>query len=317
MRRFKNIALICDEESLHDAVIGRAIWLAKANGARITMIDVIEAAPGDLFGISSVVPGIRPEEVERDVLAFHRKRLERIAAPIKSEGLETEVVVLQGNPFVEIIRWVIRNEHDLLIKGTAGGTEERSLFFASTDLHLLRKCPCPVWVMKRTGRRQYARVLAAVDPDSGDRQRQALNSLIMDLATSLSKMDGSELHIVNAWKLNEEHTLRNSSFARLAAAEVDLLLDAKRRESGKKLDELLQGYPDRSGDWEVHQLKGDPRDIIPRVAAKKRVELIVMGTVARSGIRGLIIGNTAESILQQVHCSVLAVKPPEFESPVR
>ena len=42
-----------------------------------------------------------------------------------------------------------------------------------------------------------------------------------------------------------------------------------------------------------------------------------MGTVGRTGIRGLFIGNTAEAILNQVKCSVLAVKPSGFETPVR
>ena len=46
------------------------------------------------------------------------------------------------------------------------------------------------------------------------------------------------------------------------------------------------------------------------------IDLIVMGTIARTGIPGLFIGNTAESILQRVDCSVLAVKPDGFVSPV-
>jgi len=41
-----------------------------------------------------------------------------------------------------------------------------------------------------------------------------------------------------------------------------------------------------------------------------------MGTVGRTGIPGLIMGNTAESILNNIGCSVLAVKPPGFVSPV-
>ena len=66
----------------------------------------------------------------------------------------------------------------------------------------------------------------------------------------------------------------------------------------------------------VHLLKGHARDVIPKFAAKQRVELIVMGTVGRTGIPGVIIGNTAEAILNQVECSVIAVKPPGFETPV-
>jgi nucleotide-binding universal stress UspA family protein len=41
-----------------------------------------------------------------------------------------------------------------------------------------------------------------------------------------------------------------------------------------------------------------------------------MGTVAHSGVGGLFIGNTAEAILEPIECSVLAVKPEGFETPV-
>ncbi len=317
MKRFKNILLVCDERGVHEALIGRAIWLAKSNGARLTLVDLVEAAPGELAGVFGLLSDIRGEEVEDEVLAFHRARLARLAGPIKSEGIETRELVLQGIPFVEIIRLVLRDGHDLVMKGAAGESEGGPLFFASTDLHLLRKCPCPVWVMRKSGRRQFARVLAAVDPDPLDAQRNALNGLIMDLATSLSKLDGSELHIVNAWRIQEEKALRHSGFARVSGAEVDLLVEARRKRSEANLTELLRGYPDDGAKRQVHLLKGAARQVIPDLADKKRVELIVMGTVARTGIRGLIIGNTAEAILNRVHCSVLAVKPPAFQTPVQ
>ena len=315
--KFKNILLICDADSIHDAVIGRAIWLAKSNGARVTLIDVVEAEPGELAKLFGALPGTRAQDVEYEVLEFHRSRLASMAAPIKSEGVETAAQVLQGIPFIEIIKKVMRDGHDLVVKGAARSDQDSAPFFGSTDLHLLRKCPCPVWIMKKSGRRQYARVLAAVDTDHTEEQRRALNTLIMDLSTSLSAMDGSELHVVQAWRLDEEDTLRHSGFARVAGDEVDLLVEAKRRQSEKRLNELLLRYPHEGARRQVHLLKGAARDLIPEFARKKRVELIVMGTVGRTGIRGLFVGNTAEMILNQVECSVLAVKPPGFETPVR
>lgn len=67
----------------------------------------------------------------------------------------------------------------------------------------------------------------------------------------------------------------------------------------------------------VHLLKGDPAEVIASLTAKKRIDLIVMGTVGRTGIPGFLIGNTAETVLRQVNCSVLAVKPEGFVTPVK
>jgi len=316
MRRFQSILIVCDEMSVNDDVIDRAIHLAKSNHARITLVDTIEAAPGELTRLFGAFPGTRAQDVEHEVVEFHRARLATVGAPIKSAGIHTSELVLQGNPFVEIIKKVLRDGHDLVIKG-AGGGEGRRLFFASTDLHLMRKCPCPVWIMKRSGQRQYSRILAAVDPDPEDQERNDLNTLIMDLATSLARMDNSDLHIVNAWKLQEEDTLRHSGFARAASAVVDQMVAEQRKNSQAKLNELMERYPQGVDHRSVHLLKGDARDVIPQFAAENGVELVVMGTVGRVGIRGLIIGNTAEAILNQVMCSVIAVKPPGFDTPVR
>jgi len=68
---------------------------------------------------------------------------------------------------------------------------------------------------------------------------------------------------------------------------------------------------------QVYLLKGEAGRLIPALAAANEIELIVMGTVSRTGIAGLLIGNTAEKVLRQVDCSVLTVKPEGFITPVK
>ena len=68
---------------------------------------------------------------------------------------------------------------------------------------------------------------------------------------------------------------------------------------------------------QVHIMKGEPHKVIPNLAQEMKADLVVMGTVARTGIPGLIMGNTAETILNNIGCSVLAVKPPGFVTPVK
>jgi len=63
-------------------------------------------------------------------------------------------------------------------------------------------------------------------------------------------------------------------------------------------------------------ITGDAKYIVPAAARDLDVDLIVMGTVARVGIPGFFMGNTAESILNQIDCSVLTIKPSGFVSPV-
>ena len=102
----------------------------------------------------------------------------------------------------------------------------------------------------------------------------------------------------------------------LEEREIERLSEREQDRRSRRLDELLQDYSHGSETRQVHLIKGKARNVIPQVARNTRAELIVMGTVARTGIPGFIIGNTAEAILEQVDCSILAVKPPDFEPPV-
>ena len=65
-----------------------------------------------------------------------------------------------------------------------------------------------------------------------------------------------------------------------------------------------------------HIVQGMPGRELPKVATDIKADLVVMGTVARTGIAGVVIGNTAETVLSQLQCSVLAIKPKDFVSPV-
>ncbi len=317
MKRFKDILVVCDRESEHDELLSRAISLAKSNEARVTLIDPVESEPGQLSAVFAALPGARAQEVELEVLNFHRARLAEIAASISSQGVKVRALVPQGTAFIEVIREVLRSGHDLVMKGATGGKASWPRLLGSTDLHLLRKCPCPVWILKRGGEFSYERILAAVDPKPVGNGKATLDKLILDFATSLSKMDGSELHIVHAWGLVEEEALRQSAFLRSRKDEMDRLLEEEKARHRNRLEAALAGYGIFERLDHIHLRKGNAEMLVPEVAKETGTDLIVMGTVGRTGISGYFIGNTAEAILGQIDCSVLAVKPPGFKTPVR
>ena len=223
--------------------------------------------------------------------------------------------MLYGTPFLEIIREVLRNEHDLVMTTAEGRGGLKERLFGSTTMHLMRKCPCPVWVIKPSQPERYTRILAAVDPAPLDEGQFAVNIKIMDLATSLARRQQCELVVVHTWTFAAEHSLRSGYVG--PSVEVDKWVDDARDLHRRRLAELLQPYPLQELKTQVYMLKGEPGHLIPELAAKMEVGLIVMGTVSRTGVAGLLIGNTAERILRQVDCSVLTVKPDGFVTPVR
>jgi nucleotide-binding universal stress UspA family protein len=311
MNRFKNILAVCEQTISDSVVLERAIALAQKNGARLTVAEAVPSLPSD---IAESVLRVSPQElIERFTLESHRRLIKQI--PCTTGGtMHLTVAVLVGTPFVEIIRAVLRNKHDLVMMGAEGNLGLRARFFGSTALHVMRKCPCPVWIMKPVHRMAFAGILAAVDPDPTNEAKHALNIKIMDLATSLAREEQCKLHVVHIWSPWREHFLR---YAKMSARRVEQVTQELLAQRRTELDALVGEYSLEDLDSQVHFLLDEPGLAIPKLAARRHIELIVMGTVCRTGLPGLFIGSTAENVLSQVDCSVLALKPEGFVSPVQ
>jgi nucleotide-binding universal stress UspA family protein len=311
MDRFKSILVTASPGHLEPRTLHAAVDLADANDARLTVSDVVRPLPGWRRTIN--VEG-RVINVES---AMMNERAERLSRMVHNTGAreDTDVTVTVGESFIEVIRKVIRDQHDLVMVGEPAAETPCVPQLSSGVMHLLRKCPAPVWVMRPSLTRK-CRILALVDPDPDDPVRNGLNDLVMELATSLAEREQGELHVGHAWTLAGEATLRSSSYVGLPGSIVDVMVDETMSMRRQELESLASRHS-TGPDCSIHLVPGEPGDALPRLAAELNIGLIVMGTVGRTGLRGLIMGNTAETILRSVRCSVIAVKPEGFLTPVK
>lgn len=304
MQRFKNILLVTNGESEEAPLFDMALKLAGKNKAALSLAGTVGRLPRSytLFEAEGIA--------EAAGLEMQRKLDELVANAIR-EGVRVRLTLLSGPPFLEIIRSVLRHGHDLVMLAAEGKQGLREMIFGTTTMHLMRKCPCPVWVVKPDQELHFGRVLAAIDADANEEENPELNRKILELATSLTRREAAEFHLIYVWSLFGENALRSrlppSDFTRFFQQEADM--------HRKWLDNLLQQYTFES-EPKVHFLKGEPAAVIAEVAKAETIDVIVMGTVGRIGIPGFFIGNTAENVLQPVDCSVLGVKPDGFVTPV-
>lgn len=309
--RFKNILVAAAPGHLQAVTLRAAARLAQANGARLTLLDVVAPMPRLYRALHGQG---RMADVQAGMVR-HREESLRLLADNTRVGPDTTVTVLEGEPFLEIIRHVLAHGNDLVVVGGEGVERGVTPELSSGVMHLLRKCPVPVWVMRPPGP-ETGRILALVDPDAGDPVRDSLNGLVLQLATSLARREAAELHVGHAWELTGEGMLRSSPYLGLAGHEVDEMVSAAEEAHREQLRLLLDQYEATRAAATVHVVRGEGGTVLPTLVDRLHASLIVMGTVSRTGIRGLIIGNTAETILRSVRCSVLAVKPQGFVTPV-
>lgn len=302
MNRFRNILFSPLGEQDNAAAIQRVSELAKQNDARVTLMGVVPEASSLQKAIHSTAHIDKLDEFERAAMS------KRLAGWASNQGdTWVETVVESGNQALKIIDRVMTCSHDLVVVTTDEDRDDNT-----TIKRLLRKCPCPVWVVRPTEAKAQ-RVLAAINLDP---EAAYLNSTIIQLAASLVEQFGGEMHVVHAWQLWGEGTLRSSSFIHTTPSEVERLLAEEKGRSAQLLGELLASSAHDQSSWQVHLAKGAPEDVVSQVIEESRINLLVVGTVARAGIQGVLIGNTAEKILEDVRCSVIVLKPPDFVSPL-
>jgi nucleotide-binding universal stress UspA family protein len=151
-----------------------------------------------------------------------------------------------------------------------------------------------------------------VDTDSDAPETADLNRTILDLALTIAEGHRGTVTLLHAWSLYGEELLR----PRMGGPTCDAALEAIRRTAVDNATALVAPFGDRGAPVRIECLKGEPHVVIQGFVAANNVNLVVMGTVGRGGIAGLLMANTAERVLRALRGSVLAVKPPGFVTPV-
>ncbi|MGF1462435.1 MAG: universal stress protein, partial [Maricaulaceae bacterium] len=299
------------------AAVSHAAGLAARADARLTLLSVVEP-PRDLARMARAA-GVAAETIAADLVQARRAKLGDLVTDAEL-AQPPALDVRTGKTFIEVIRAVRETGYDLVVKSAEKLSGLQTFIFASTDQHLLRKCPAPVWLRRPDARAQTRTIVAAVDVDTWDaaepETQNALNRSILHTAAALAALDEAAIEVVHVWDApGEELVARWTS----DTAEPARYRDDLEAECRNALNTLIHdAFVDGSGPTRLtpRLLRGVARDAIPEHARRVGADLLVMGTIARTGVPGLLIGNTAEDVLHRADCSVLTVKPPGYVSPI-
>ncbi|MEQ8853878.1 universal stress protein [Gimesia sp.] len=306
MQRFKKILvgvdlssgdhLVSDEVSpASQEAVDRAIWLAGSNSAELTFFFTLD--------VSAETQRMIEESNEKDsIVTTAQQVLNGLVSQAKESGIKADSEVCFGRSWRQIILKVVLDGYDIVIAGTRHLGPFKSILLGSTGVKLLRLCPSPVWITQPQSDSQIKSILVA-------HCLRPVGDLALELGAAMAELHGSELHVVHS----QEHSEFDSWHSTFQHEERNLRtpLEVKRHIESQLAGFQLKTHP------QIHIVTSTPPDIaVLSLVEKHNIELLVMGTIARTGISGLIIGNTAEKLLPQINCSVLAVKPADFDSPV-
>ncbi|CAB9494079.1 universal stress protein UspE [Alteromonas macleodii] len=301
----KRILAVVDAERDNQPALSRAYELASKTGATVTAMMVVYDLSYDMTTMLS------PDERESMRDAVTKEHAKWLSAQLKEQGFsETDIVVEWNNRAYEsIIYYALNNQIDLVVKATKKHDDLASVIFTPTDWHLMRKCPRPVLLVKEHDWPEGGEIIAAVNVGSEDDEHAALNDKLTLIANDYASLLKGNVNLVNSYP----STPLNIAIE-VPEFDPDTYHDAVKNHHMKEMRShaLKYGIPDNK----CVVKEGLPEKVIPQVAKTLDAELVVIGTVGRVGISAALIGNTAEHVIDELNCDVLAIKPDGFESPI-
>jgi universal stress protein E len=306
MRRLRRILVaIKDPGAGSLRGVAKAAQLAKASGARLELFHGLTLP----VYVEPFVPAeFAPARVLAREKSARRKQLERIAGRLRRRGVRTSVAVAADFPAHEaIIRRASKAGADLIVVEAHAGRRFMASILQLTDWELLRHSRVPVLIVK--GARRYRRpvLLAAVDPMHAFAKPGRLDGEILAAAATLRAALGGKLHVLHAYRPLPLAAASENYLSPRIAAELMERTEAAARKSFARLlrDARLEASCG-------HLVAQEPFAAIKRLASTTHASIVVMGTISRSGIKRLLIGNTAERALNEIDCDILVVKPRGF-----
>jgi universal stress protein E len=306
----QRVLVVVDPTASFHPAIERAAWLARAMPSVLELF-ICDYAPQLANTRGSNAPALG--EARAALLARHKARLEQLAAALAAEGLTVTVDSRWDYPLHDgIVRKALDFKADVVVKDTHFHSVLKRSIFSNTDWSLIRNCPSALLLVKPRPPGQKPCFVAAVDPVHERDKPAELDHKILRTAGTFAKALGGELHVFHAFDIAAALAVSTDSMTMPIALPVRELSDAMRAEHTEAVNTLCATHGIAADRIHVHE--GGTRDLLMALTDQLRADVVVMGAVSRSGLKGLFLGNTAEDVLDRLHCDLLIVKPDGFKA---
>lgn len=277
-----------------DLALQRAVDIARASGARILWFGF---AHTERLDASLVKPAVM-ETLRNALLDQKRARMQQALDGIDTLGVDIDLEVMWEKHLASrVSEQVVEQDVDLVIKT---GRRSETWLYTPSDWQLLRECPAPVMIVASRSWRKRGRLLVAVDLGAESSAEQEFRELLMEDAAGLAATLGLELHCAYSIEVPT------------VAADLDLIdRDWYAERVRQKIQPTVEQLAERF-DLPLerfHFRTGKPGRTLPSIADQLKADLVVLGTLGRKGIRGKLMGNTAEDVLTRLRTDILAIKP--------
>lgn len=251
---------------------------------------------------------VEHESAETFASTFNERSamIKELVLPLVADGYRVTTEVVPFNKLYEaVIETATKNQCDLVFKPMRQHSLFETVVRTTTDWNLIRHCIYPLFLVSELDAIQGKPIVAAVDVCSEDEKHDELNDIVIESAKRVTRITGGEIYLANSWQAATPMAAVGSVDATPLPSSSQLV--EEHRKAAMALAEKHQLNPDN-----IRIEEGNPVYAITAVAKSLNAGSIVIGTVARKGLSGMLIGNTAEGVLESSPCDVMVVKHPDI-----
>ncbi|MEZ5974755.1 MAG: universal stress protein [Planctomycetota bacterium] len=221
-----------------------------------------------------------------------------------SRGVSTTLEVTEERAWVALCLAAKRRAADLVVLGRrdSDGSDTSGRPIGSVGAKVLRHCPAPVWVVQASHDLEHKLVLAAVDFTK-------VGTQVLEYAAYLARRTGAALHVVHAYPIPMELLLAAGDIDK---DEYDARVEVLKAQSQAELDERLLRV-ELTESATTHLIRKSPHEAIRETVEHLQPDVLVMGSLSKGGRPGYQLGETAERLFAYLECSVLSLKPADFQ----
>lgn len=320
--RFKQILCVLTSTTGQEALISKACQLAKQHKAKLALQLALPALPPNAKLVMSSFAYIESQETL--ICDAERWLSDYVKSLDTDQPIDCEVSV--GEVSQDVLATVASLQIDLVVAQAKAGLSGR--LFGADSLHLLRHCPCPVWLLPHQLLPHHNVVMAAVDLNfnyghEDNVIRQELNHAIVQEAAELAALANGTLHLVHVYEAIPEQYL-NEGLLSMNEEELQAMTASIREERAlamaslvSSLEQSLFSQVNTHLSIQTHLVYGQSSHGLATTALQLDADVVVMGTITQVGIPGWLIGSTTEELAGELNCSILALKPAQVSTDVQ
>lgn len=296
---FRKILVIPASDSVDQPAIRRLRQLADGETVAECFAPVHDPHLDGYLGDTEIY-----EPLRRAVVKEKSAKLDALATAVAAKGPQCHAVARWDHPRDNAIaREALESGAELVI---ATPDRPRHGILSSSDWKLVSHCPAPILVVKGSGEKHYENVVAAVDPVHAHAKPGDLDDAIVAVAAKIAAVAKAKLSLVHCFLPLSYYD--SADIGRLPLQDAEDALERSREEAMAELAKRA-GLPESA----TELIPGKPDAVLESMAEEGRADLIVMGGLSRGMLADLLIGSTADRLLQHGECDVLIVKPPSLE----